>query len=308
MLCAFSLVLSCTDGKQGLDNDIPPHLAGGGSGSQKPGEDGDNTQTPDKPGEDDVIPEDTWAEKQPTGSPMTISLMSFNVGKFNKFRDELGHDSYPEVKECIDYAQADVVGMNEVSKGQQTTLATTLGSNWSGYFYYAANSTYGNAIVYNKCLPMVKRDIHLTIPKTAGASEIRSMGAVEFEDFVFCVTHLDHTSDAARKDGAERITAWALQNYGYGKTTKPVFLVGDMNCNQANSTIKYFEKYWTRISVVGSTFPKTGQCIDFIFALNNGIKYEVGLSKVVNAKAVSVADKASDHYGVYTEVTFNKQK
>ena len=315
MLCALSLVLSCTDGKQGLDNELPPHISGG---QQTPGEDeGDSGDYPLEPGnpggnngsnEGTVAPEGEWADKQPTGEPMTISLMSYNVGKFNKFSSQLGHDSYPEVAECINYGYADVVGLNEVNKGQQTSLATTLGKDWSGSFYYANSSTYGNAIVYNKCSNVVNRDLRVTIPKTGGAGEVRSMGAVEFEDFVFCVTHLDHKSDQARQDGARLITEWALQNYGYGKTTKPVFLTGDMNCNQNNVTIKYFEKYWTRISVVGGTFPSSGQCIDFIFVLNNGIKYEVGTTKVVNNKALSVASVASDHYAVYSQVTFHKQK
>ena len=75
-----------------------------------------------------------------------------------------------------------------------------------------------------------------------------------------------------------------------------------MNCNQNNVTIKYFEKYWTRISVVGGTFPSSGQCIDFIFALDNKARYDVVGSDVpLDFESGSVTE-ASDHLPVYVDV------
>lgn len=305
-------MLSCM-GVEKFEYDTPPHLNGGLFGEEAEEEDEGDFSL----GDDDalIIPEDTWAENQPAGKPMTISLMSYNVGKFNKFKSEgkdgypaLGHDSYPEVATCISYANADVVGLNEVNKGQQTTLAAQLGPDWSGQFAYANSSNYGNAIVYNKTSNVVKNIQRVNIPKTADAGETRSMGVIEFEDYVFCVVHLDHKSDQARNDGAKIITDWVRNNYGFGKTTKPVFLVGDMNCTQTAVTIKYLEKFWTRISQIGGTFPSKGTCIDFIFAFNNGIKYEVDRSEIVNPSACADTRLASDHYGLYTEVTFNRQK
>ena len=306
-------MLSCM-GVEKFEYDTPPHLNGGLFGEETEEEDGGDFSLE----EDDalIVPEDTWAENQPAGAPMTISLMSYNVGKFNKFKSEgkdgypaLGHDSYPEVATCISYANADVVGLNEVNKGQQTTLAAQLGPDWSGQFAYANSSNYGNAIVFNnKTSSVVKNIERINIPKTADAGETRSVGVIEFEDYVFCVVHLDHKSDQARKDGAKIVTDWVRARYGFGKTTKPVFLVGDMNCTQTAVTIKYLEKFWTRISQIGGTFPSKGTCIDFIFVFNNGIKYEVDRTEIVNPNACADARLASDHYGVYTEVTFNRQK
>lgn len=312
LLSCLALMLSCM-GVEKFEYDTPPHLSGGLFGQDVEEEDEGDFSL----GDDDslIVPEDTWAENQPTGAPMTISVMSYNVGKFNKFKSEgkdgypaLGHDSYPEVATCINYANADVVGLNEVNKGQQTTLATKLGTEWAGQFAYANSSNYGNAIVFNKASAVVKNIERVNIPKTADAGETRSMGVIEFEDYVFCVVHLDHKSDQARNNGAKIVTDWVRAKYGFGKTTKPVFLVGDMNCTQTAVTIKYFEKFWTRISQIGGTFPSKGTCIDYIFVFNNGIKYEVDRTEIVNPKVCEDARLASDHYGVYTEVTFNKQK
>lgn len=292
----MSLVFSCTNDNVPTDPEIPPHLQDQEQESGGNGDEGDSGQTGG--GEGDVV-------VPPSGESMTVTVMSYNVGSF-RGKGELDHEPFPEVAASINYADANVVGLNEVKKGQQNTLATTLGSNWSSWFYYAANSNYGNAIVYDNTSAVVNREHRVNIPKTDGASEVRSMGAVEFEDFVFCVTHLDHTSDAARMNGARLVTEWAMSKFG--SSTKPVFLVGDMNTTPSNSVIAYFRENWTMISPIGTTFPAKGTCIDFIFALNNEAVYEVKSSRVLNKNVVPEAEVASDHYGLCAEVTFNRQK
>lgn len=292
-------MFACTNDNVSTDPEIPPHLqdqeqesggSGGNGGSEQPGDNEDD---------DDVV-------VTPSGETMTVTVMNYNVGKFAKYQSELGRLSYPEVVAVINYADANVVGLNEVTKGQQSTLATTLGTAWSSWFYYAANENYGNAVVYDKTSSVVNREYRVNIPKTAGASEIRSMGAVEFEDYVFCVTHLDHTSDAARMNGAKLITEWAKGKFA--SSTKPVFLVGDMNTTPSNSVISYFKEHWTMISPIGTTFPGKGTCIDFIFVLKNNAVYEVNDTKILNKNVVPEAETASDHYGIFAKVTFNKQK
>ena len=75
---------------------------------------------------------------------------------------------------------------------------------WTGYFAYAANTSYGNSIVADPKYKVVKEYPRVAIPKVdANTSEVRSLGVVEYEDFVFCVTHLDHMSIEARKSGVE---------------------------------------------------------------------------------------------------------
>jgi endonuclease/exonuclease/phosphatase family metal-dependent hydrolase len=131
------------------------------------------------------------------------------------------------------------------------------------------------------------------------------MGAIEYADFVFCVTHLDHMSIDARKAGAELITNWALEHYG--TADKPVFLVGDFNCTPDEETIRIMEKNWNRISAEENTYPcpRPTKCIDYIFALKNGVDYVVGDSGVILSSTAADVTKASDHYPVYVDVRLN---
>ena len=94
----------------------------------------------------------------PEPQDVTITLMTYNVGTFNKYRDELGHFSYPEVAEVIGTVGPVVVGLNETDYGAARTLgefqafrlASTLGQGWSSRFFYADKTWYGNAVVWDR--------------------------------------------------------------------------------------------------------------------------------------------------------------
>ena len=68
--------------------------------------------------------------------------MSYNVGAFKKYNDDLGHFSYPEVAKVIKSVDAKIVGLNETDHGavrtlgeyQASKLATALGTGWSPSF------------------------------------------------------------------------------------------------------------------------------------------------------------------------------
>ena len=242
---------------------------------------------------------------------MTVRFISYNVGKFAKYESALGHKSYPEVAKVIQEIGGTVVGLNETNKGQATELAKALGTGWTGYFAYAANTNYGNSIVAAPEYKVVKEYPRVDIPKVdANTSEVRSLGVVEYEDFVFCVTHLDHMSIEARKHGVKVITDWCLENYGPGKTTKPVILLGDMNCIPAEVTIANFKENWDWVSANENTFPcpNPTKCIDFVFVLKNGVSYTKGESHSVFKTLTTDIEKASDHYPIYADITFNAQK
>lgn len=309
ILMSIILATALACGKVDLpQHDIPPHLQDKEQEDNK-GDEGNNDQgSGDNPGDKPA---------QPTGEKMTVRFMSYNIGGFKKFYNDLGHYSYPEVAAIINNLYADVIGLNEIYKGansidsganQPEKLATQLGTGWNSYFAYAANTTYGNAVVSSPDYKIVKEWPATMIPKTIDAGERRSMGCVEYEDFVFCVTHLDHQSSQARKDGVKIITDWALANYGPNKTTKPVILLGDMNCIPAEATITEFKKNWTMVSAKEPTFPSKNTCIDYIFVLNNGAEYEVGTSHAVPSNSAADVSKASDHYAIYCDLTFKAQK
>ena len=298
----LSLILVCAVacvGKVELpEYDTPPHLQGTEQdGGKDEGEDDGKEETPSTP--------------EASGAPMTVRFISYNVGKFAKYQDELGHKSYPEVAAVIKEIGGTVVGLNETNSGQANELAKALGTGWTGYFAYAANTSYGNSIVADPKYKVVKEYPRIAIPKVdENTSEVRSLGVVEYEDFVFCVTHLDHMSLEARKSGVDIITNWALENYGPGKTTKPVILVGDMNCIPAEITITKFKANWDWVSANEYTFrcPNPTKCIDFVFVLKNGVEYQKGDSHAVHSTTTTDITKASDHYPIYADITFKAQK
>lgn len=303
----FALILavavSCVGKIELPQHNTPPHLQGTEQEDQETP--GDN--------EDDKKPEENPAIPPASGPEITVRFVSYNVGKFNKYKDQLGHDSYPEVAKVITEIGGDVVGLNETNKGQAKTLSEQFTPAWTHYFAYAANTSYGNSIIAAPKYKVVKEYPRVMIDKLAGASEIRSLGVVEYEDFVFCVTHLDHTSGEARQAGVKVITDWVLANYGPGKTSKPVILLGDMNCIPAEKTISMFKENWDWISANENSFPckpgeKPTKCIDYILVLKNGVEYKAGESHAVHSVSGTDIQKASDHYPVYADVTFKKQK
>lgn len=308
VLSAFMFV-SCAD-KVSPEDERPPHMQ----------DQEQETPPAEEPGNNETPGEDNKEPSEGSGPSMTLRVMSYNVGAFNKYKDQLGHYSYPEVAQILKDFNVGVVGMNETDKGWDRTskhyqaqeLAKELGEGWTYYFASAANNMYGNSIVASPDHKVVKEWNKVTIPKGDG-SEIRSMGAVEYEDFVFCVTHLDHKSENAQITGVNLITDWANKNFGSGKTTKPVILLGDMNCEPRDKAITKFKENWTLVSSTELTFPcKPNQsptkCIDFIFVYNNGVKYEVGESHAVTPARHSNVTLASDHLPMYADITFKKQK
>ena len=148
----LSLILVCAVacvGKVDLpEYDTPPHLQGTEQGS---GDDGSEDD-----GKDDGKEEETPTTPGANGAPMTVRFISYNVGKFSKYESDLGHKSYPEVAAVIKEIGGTVVGLNETNSGQANELAKALGAGWTGYFAYAANTTYGNSIVADPKYKVVK--------------------------------------------------------------------------------------------------------------------------------------------------------
>ncbi len=238
-------------------------------------------------------------------------LMSYNVGVFNKHFESLGHYSYPEVASVISSVKADVCGLNETDWGrarsenqhQAELLASSLGSNWGYRFVHAIDGNYGNSMVWKKDLEKVWEYPRVEIPKTDG-SEVRSMFAVEFRDFVYCVTHLDHKSVADRRNGLAKITSWVEAELG--KLSKPVFLCGDFNDIPSGESLSSLSSNWKMLSPNQFTFPASSpkKCIDYILVYGNEagkrVKYLGG--GVVTGAVNPTVQQASDHCPVWVRV------
>ena len=245
----------------------------------------------------------------------TVTFMTYNVGKFLKFKEEIGHYSYAEVASIIRQCGADVVGLNEVIDNQVQKLSAEMGEGWNFYFAPAAGYDNGNAVMASSGLKEVRR-IKFDLPCITEGYQTRSLGVVEYEDFVFCVTHLDHHNRANRVPQIKQINDWVKTNYG--NSDKPVILVGDMNAvpespeiSNSSADVEGLGKYWKSISVTdGVTYPSSdgGKCIDYIFIWKNDlIEYALKKSEIVTSCPGVNVSLASDHYPVYTELTFRKK-
>ncbi|MBR5699464.1 MAG: endonuclease/exonuclease/phosphatase family protein [Bacteroidales bacterium] len=261
-------------------------------------------------------PEDPPGPEAP--EEVTYTLMSYNVGAFKKYKETLEHYSFPEVAAVIRYAGPQVVGLNETDwEGkrtdylhQATELATVLGSDWDARFWYAGYTWYGNSMVWDGSRLTAQKEFpRLRFPKGESGSEERSMGAVEFGDFTFCVTHLDHKSEEDRLYAVNLLTAWVKEQYG--ASGKPVFLVGDLNAVPASSTLSSLRENWTQLSGNAYTYPTSNltKCIDFILVFNNGAEKKIQVldAGVVTPQLIDAAGTASDHCPVWVKVRWQKE-
>ena len=272
-----------------------------------------------KPGKRNVIKlnSENW---HPLLEYKTYTFMTYNVGKFEKSLEELGHQSYPEAAAIIREFDADVVGLNEiefkVGNNQPHLLASQIGSKWTSYSFPAKDDYFGNAAVTSLELTPIK-STYVLLPRTGQDAngnfyQQRSLGVLEYEDFIFCVTHLDHHNSAERTPQIARINSWIEENYG--NSDKPIILTGDMNAQPSSQNIKDLGNYWNTVSVTHindkevTTYPKDPKCIDYIFLWkNDAVEYVVNKTDVVHTCPGVNVNLVSDHYPVYAEITFAKR-
>ncbi len=233
----------------------------------------------------------------------TLRLMTYNVGAFGKSME----DSSPMVAAMIREAGADAVALNELDSCntrhavfQAARLAEHLGG-WQFAFRSAmpyAGGGYGCGLV---CRDRIRRTFAIPIPRGDG-SEPRVCVVAETRRYVIASTHLDHVSEASRVEGARRI-AEAL-SARYGRSRKPVFLLGDMNAVPGSAPLRELEKHFTVLSGTDPSFPSDGPrvCIDYILLLNNRAEVHRTAGAVCGTFADGDVTVASDHRPVFVDV------
>ena len=233
--------------------------------------------------------------------PVTMTLISYNVGVFSKFAD----DTTPQVADVIRTSGASLVALNELDSCnrrhatyQLKALAETLG-DWSFQFASAfpfAGGAYGNGVVSSdKVINRYK--VHL--PKSDG-SEPRSVAVVETDRCVFGAVHLDYIGENSQRDQVKALNDWFQAVYA--GTKKPVFLCGDFNAEPDSETIALMKQGWTLLSGTDFTYSteKPGKCIDYVFAWKAAAPVEAVSSEVLTAGTETL----SDHFPVKVVVKF----
>ncbi len=235
----------------------------------------------------------------------TIRLMQYNVGVFHKS----GENSAPDVAAIIKEYKADIVSLNELDscntrnpEYQLRELAYGLGG-WEYRFGRAIpyrGGAYGDGIVTPSAIVYGAAG---NLPNFEG-SEVRAFVVVETAQYVFISTHLDHEYENARLQQSRIINNYVLGKYG--RSTKPVFLAGDLNATRTEACMQEFAQFWDILTPDAPTYPSDGadECIDYIMLLRNPGYVRVTPLKsgvITKSKEASLA-KASDHLPVFADV------
>ena len=124
----------------------------------------------------------------------------------------------------------------------------------------------------------------------------------ETSDYVIAAVHLDHSNDTVRLEQIRLMTD-ELQGR-YGRSSKPVFLCGDLNATPDSPTLKQLSEDWTVLSELAPTFPSDRPriCIDYILALKNRARYKVVDTAVLTEFESADVAEVSDHLPVFVDV------
>lgn len=237
----------------------------------------------------------------------TVNVVSYNVGVFSKY----GENSTADVAAVLQDLDADVVGLCELDSCTVRTggvfqieeLRALMPSGWQAFFAKALDfqgGAYGIGILLS---PEYEVSDHYTVnlPK-AGGTENRVACVVETADFVYAVTHLEHTSKAARMAQIRVLDSLLVSSYAF--SGKPVVLSGDFNSVPESDEIAFMSRNWSRVSPSDFTYSTDAPrvCIDYVFLLRK----DAGTPRCIRCDVVdnALTRRASDHFPVSAEIAY----
>ena len=236
----------------------------------------------------------------------TVTFVQYNVGVFDKYEAS----GFEAVANAVRELGADAVTLNEIDScttrtgvvDQLAVFAETMG-DWK--FHYASaipykGGVYGVGVASRPDLAVVRTD-KVALPKLDG-HEFRAVSVVEYENFVLCSTHLDHTPESQLGQIA------VLNHYMdslYADSTKPVFIGGDFNAFPDSEPIAFMKQSWELLTPEEFSFPSHApdRCIDYIFVRPNGKKITVESTSIPQTLPTSDLSTASDHLPVVLTVS-----
>lgn len=244
--------------------------------------------------------------QQPKPKISTHTFVQYNVGAFHKSESS----SVKAIADAVRELQADVVSLNEVDSctartGQVDQLAAFAQEMGQWNQHYAAampydGGAYGVGVASKPELNIVRKDM-IALPQLDG-KEPRAVAVVEYEDFVYCSTHLDLTEESQL--GQMKAINHYMDSL-YKDSVKPILIGGDFNCEPDSAPVKYMLESWALITPQTYSYPshKPIKCIDFIFARPQGKKIIVEKSEIPVKLSSADLATASDHLPVVLKVT-----
>lgn len=229
----------------------------------------------------------------------TLKISSYNVRNAKGMDNVTDFDRVANVINDMDaYAIAiqELDSATERSKGivvlNELAKRTNMHASFNGSIEYQGGK-YGNGILTRE-KPIRKEAIALP-----GREERRSLLIVELADFVICGTHLSLNNED-RKSSME-----IIENQTKKYSSKPVFLVGDLNATPESEEIVSLSENWIMLSDPSQpTFPSDNpdRTIDYLF-----LKRSDDFTHSVIATEVMNEPIASDHRPLWVELKIERK-
>lgn len=228
----------------------------------------------------------------------TLTIATYNI------RNCIGMDMTQDIDrtaKAIRTFEADVIAVQEVDSCTHRSKGIDILGQLASRTYMTA--TYSSAIdfdggryglgILSKEQPIAVKSIQLP-----GREEARTAVIAEFDDYVFCCTHLSLTDE-------DRILSTEILRPILSGYDKPVFFAGDLNSHPSDLAIKMLCDNGMRIiSPVAPTYPADTpeEQIDYIMT-TAGDNYVKVVRSYIPDEPI-----ASDHRPIITEIiiTINK--
>ncbi|WP_303006610.1 endonuclease/exonuclease/phosphatase family protein [Bacteroides congonensis] len=229
----------------------------------------------------------------PLQAQNTLKLMTYNIKNAN------GMDNvcdFQRVANVINNASPDVVAIQEVDSmtsrsGQKYVLGEIADrTQMHAYFAPAINFDGGK---YGIGLLTKQVPIRLQTIPLPGREEERALILAEFEDYIYCCTHMSLTEE-------DRMESLKMVKSFTAPYKKPLFLAGDMNAEPESGFIKELQKNFQILSNPKQhTYPapEPKETIDYIATLkSNANGFALISARVLNEPM------ASDHRPILVEL------
>ena len=229
----------------------------------------------------------------PVQAQHTLRLMTYNI------KNATGMDGvcdFQRIANVINNASPDVVAVQEVdsvtNRSNQKYVLGEIAERTQMYACFAPAIDYDGG-KYGIGLLSKKAPVHLQTIALPGREEARALILAEFEDYIYCCTHLSLTEE-------DRMKSLEILKTFAASYKKPLFLAGDMNAEPESDFIKELQKEFRILSNPRQhTFPAPApkETIDYVAVFKQNDKgFAVVSSEVVNEPV------ASDHRPIVVEL------
>ena len=234
----------------------------------------------------------TIEPEKEAGKQREYRILTYNV------RNCRGLDNltdYMRVAEIIKRINPDIVALQELDSATQRSngivVLNELASETKMHASYSASIAFQGG-KYGVGILSAKKPIGIKTVALPGREERRSLLIAEFDDFIFCCTHLSLNEE-------DRLESARIINSLFDNAVKPVILGGDLNAVPESSPIKALESKWTVLNnTLVPTIPADNprRCIDYILARKSNHRI------VVKESMVEKEPLASDHLPVWVRI------